>query len=135
MIWLLMACGDKADSGSLSPCLQEDRAVEAVLDTAFSGQTTTLTVTDMAPAFPAVDDNLWELSLQDSSGALTGCTLSGTIDMPDHGHGGAAPTFTELGEGRYEMAARFTMGGYWEVGLDIQCAEADTVVLNLCVEG
>jgi len=135
MLWLIMACADKGETGASSPCAQEDRAVATVLDTTFSGTSIDATVTAMDPPFPAADDNTWTLQLTDSTGALSGCSLSGEIDMPDHGHGGPAPTFTELGEGAYEMTARFTMGGYWEVALAVSCTTDDAVTLNICVEG
>ncbi|MFT5684227.1 MAG: hypothetical protein ACI8RZ_005168 [Myxococcota bacterium] len=135
MLWLMLACGDAEDSSAVSPCAQEDRAVDEVLDAVFSGAALTVTVQAMDPAFPAVDDNTWSLLIEDDTGPLTGCTLSGTIDMPDHGHGGPAPEFTESGDGLYEMTARFTMGGYWEVGLTVDCETTDDVLLNVCVEG
>jgi len=135
MLWLLLACGEGGDSAALSPCLEEDRAVDAVLGAVFSGDTVTVTVQEIAPAFPAVADNTWSLLLEDADGPLTGCTLSGSIDMPDHGHGGPAPDFVESTDGAYEMTARFTMGGYWEVDLVVVCEDEDAVLLNVCVEG
>ena len=135
MLWLMMACADKGESGAVSPCMQEERAVEEILDATFSGASMDVTVTGMDPPFPIVDDNTWTLRISDETGALSGCSLSGEIDMPDHGHGGPAPTFIELGEGAYEMTARFTMGGYWEIGLAASCATEDSVLLNICVEG
>lgn len=135
MLWLLLACGDGEDSAALSPCVQEDRAVDEVLGAVFSGDSVTVTVQAMNPAFPAVDDNTWSLLLEDDAGPLTGCALSGSIDMPDHGHGGPEPDFIESGDGVYEMTARFTMGGYWEVDLAVVCESEDAVLLNVCVEG
>ena len=135
LVWLMMACAGQDEGDALSPCAQEDRAVLEILDTTFSGTDIDVTVTEMDPPFPAVDDNTWVVQLTDSTGAVSGCSLSGEIDMPDHGHGGPAPAFTELGEGAYEMAARFTMGGYWEVNLSVSCATEDAVTLNICVEG
>lgn len=135
MLWLMMACAGPGETGAVSPCAQEDRAVDDVLDATFSGAIVDVTVTAMDPPFPTVDDNTWTLQLADSSGALSGCSLSGEIDMPDHGHGGPAPELTELGEGAYEMTARFTMGGYWEVSLAVSCASDDVVILNICAEG
>ena len=135
MLWLMMACADEGETGAVSPCAQEERAVEAVLDATFSGAAIDATVTAMDPPFPVVDDNTWTLQLADDTGALTGCSLSGAIEMPDHGHGGPTPTFTELGGGDYEMTTRFTMGGYWEIALAVGCTTDDAVTLNICVEG
>jgi hypothetical protein len=134
MLWLLLSCTD-TDTGAVSPCLEEDRAVADLLDATFAGDALTVTVTAMEPAFPAVDDNTWSLLVADADGPLTGCVLSGDLSMPDHGHDGPAPTFSESGEGSYEMTARFTMGGYWEVDLTLACAVSDAVTLNICVEG
>ena len=131
MLWLLLACGDKDDTGAVSPCVQEDRAVAEVLDTTFEGTIFSATVTAMDPPFPAVDDNTWTLQIDDAAGQRTSCTLSAEIDMPDHGHGGPAPEFS--GD---EMTVRFTMGGYWEVDLAVDCeGETDEILLNVCVEG
>ena len=135
MLWLLMACGNKADTGAVSPCALEDRAVVDVLDTTFSGEHLSVTVTALDPAFPAVDDNVWSLMVTDGSSALSDCTQTGEIDMPDHGHGGPIPTFIDQGDGAYEMTTRFTMGGYWEIDLLVVCEQTDEVVLNVCVEG
>ena len=135
MLWILLACGEGDDSGAIAPCEQEDRAVAAVEGAVFSGESTTITVTAIAPSVPAVDDNQWQLLIADSAGSvLPGCVLSAESEMPDHGHGGPTPTFVELDGGTYEMTVRFTMGGYWEVDVQTDCT-GDVVRLNVCVDG
>ncbi len=136
---LLTACdgGDDSATGATSPCEGETRSEPLTIGSAFSGSSTTLTVESAEPLPPAFGENHWVLALDQGELPLEGCVLSAEPSMPDHGHGGPAPTITEQGGGLYDLSVQFTMSGYWELETQLSCADAgvdDTIVITVCAE-
>jgi hypothetical protein len=128
IVMMLVACsGDPVDE-AVSPCVDEERAEVLSAGASFDG----LTITDADPLPAYAGENTWELSLD----AGEGCTLTAQTRMPDHGHGGPAPSLEDLGGGDYRAEIEFTMGGYWEITVQVDCPEADEVVIPVavCVE-
>ena len=132
---VLAACGDEPEDSAVSPCADEDRASTLALGDSFSGDEVSLVISAADPLPAYAGENLWTIDLSDGAGALEGCGLSAVIAMPDHGHGGPAPAFSELGAGSYEAAVEFTMGGYWELDVSVSCGDIEDVVpVAVCVE-
>ena len=137
----LAACGDDGEdsgsAGAASPCEEETRSPALEVGLTFQGAAATVVVREASDIPALTGDNAWTLELLSGDQPLEGCTLSAEIDMPDHGHGGPAPTFTDLGAGMYSMDLTFIMGGYWEIDAAIACTDAsveDVVELTTCVE-
>lgn len=134
-LWMLMSCTSANVDSASSPCSEETRAQVLEAGAIFSGSTVTMSVTDMTPEPATAGQNTWTVALEAGSVPLSGCSLSAGIAMPDHGHGGPAPEAAEEGDGVYTLQVEYTMGGYWEMSLDISCdAVSDTVPVPVCVE-
>ncbi len=135
---VLAAC--ETDDDDVGSCEEEQRDVPYEPGMSVAGDSSLFTVAlDSAdPAPPDLDENDWTLSVLDAAGSpVEGCVLAATPWMPDHGHGSNNPESTELGGGSYSIAGiDFIMAGYWEVGLEVDCAgETDTVEFRFCIEG
>lgn len=77
--------------------------------------------------------NVVEALVLDKEGkAVEGAELKFTPWMPEMGHGTPWETrVTELGEGRYRTNVPLTMGGHWEIRIDIKKdGNEDRVVLD-----
>lgn len=135
---LLTACETDEEEAATSPCEEETRSTDVTPGVTFQGDSAMLEFITLEPAAPvAGNENVWTVSLSADGQPLEGCSLSGEIDMPDHGHGGPDPVFTEDGGGDYQMATTLTMGGYWEIDVDIDCPDlsaADAIMLPVCAE-
>jgi hypothetical protein len=77
-----------------------------------------------------------ELYAPDGATAVAGAEIAVTPWMTDMAHGITdAPVVTEVGEGLYEAAFRFSMAGYWELTIDVSAdAGEDSVVVAYEVE-
>lgn len=141
--WIVLACGsDPVDSAGLAdeasaPCDEEDRADVLEPGLVADSGSLVVAVVEASPMPPLVGDNDWTVSLVDDAGVgVPGCIVEVIQEMPDHGHGAAAPTVEDVGGGQYDVLAMpFTMGGYWTVALEITCPSvADRAVFDVCVE-
>jgi hypothetical protein len=77
--------------------------------------------------------NIVHLRLTDQKGApVPGASIAITPWMPGMDHGTPYESMvTDLGEGRYRTNIPLTMGGHWEITMDItKDGETDTVVFN-----
>jgi hypothetical protein len=75
--------------------------------------------------------------LQDADQAnVEAATITVTPWMPDHGHGiDEEPMMTEADDGMYEATWTYSMGGRWEITIDVDGdAGVDTVVVAYDVE-
>ena len=91
--------------------------------------TAKLTVLSANPEEPVRGLNSWRVMLNDLEGnALTGCEISLTPYMPDHGHGVATtPVITEGEAGQYQIdQIELIMPGLWEMRFEISCEGWDT---------
>lgn len=72
-----------------------------------------------------------ELYAAGTEDGVEGASIVVTPWMPDMGHGiSDAPVVTEQGGGRYEATFTFSMGGYWELGVDVDAsAGTDSVAV------
>ena len=129
---LLMACDGDDMQMSESPCMEESRASTLEEGAIFDGGTFSVEVAAMSPSTPVVGENTWELAIPGSSG----CTVDLTHLMPDHGHGGPLGGVESMGAEVWEVQdLEFTMGGYWEIDVEITCDDALAVVpMALCVD-
>ena len=132
LTWLACTASDGTDSAgpATSPCQEEERAAPLAVGHRFEGDILALTVLSLEPEPAAVGDNAWSLDV-----GVEGCDAAVTPRMPDHGHGaGTGPVSFEGSTLRIEQLF-LSMGGYWEVAVDLSCPDADEVVLvTLCVE-
>jgi hypothetical protein len=128
---LILACEGDMEM-SESPCMEETRASTLEQGATFEGGTFTLVVEALSPATPVVGENTWELAIPGSSG----CTVDVVHIMPDHGHGGPLGGVESMGADVWEVQdLEFTMGGYWEIDVEITCDDATAVVpMALCVD-
>ena len=88
-----------------------------------------LTVLSASPEEPVRGLNNWRVMLSDlEDNALTGCEITLTPYMPDHGHGVATtPTVTEGEAGQYQIdQIELIMPGLWEMRFEISCGGWDT---------
>ncbi len=139
MSWILiaLACGPEVDSAvtpAPSPCDEESRAdaLEPGLVGTPSAGVWTVAVDAADPTPARSGANRWELSV---AGGVTGCELTASTWMPDHGHGGPTPLTSELGGGRYALDLELTMGGLWEVTVELTCdGEPDAALFAICAE-
>lgn len=126
------------DAAAASICANDHRALAytpGMSDTGPAGVTVALS--SSVPAPPAVGDNDWTLLVTDSSGAVTGASITVAQLMPDHGHGGVkAVAVTEVGGGVYDASpVNFNMSGYWETTVEVKkSAVDDRVVIKLCID-
>jgi hypothetical protein len=77
--------------------------------------------------------NIVRLRLTDAKGSpVPGASIAITPWMPSMDHGTPYESMvTDLGEGRYRTNIPLTMGGHWEITMDItKDGETDTVVFN-----
>ena len=135
LLLILTACNAGAVDSASSPCSQETRATPLAAGAAFSGTSVTLDVIETDPEPATTGENIWLVALSSDGAPLEGCELSAAIAMPDHGHGGPVPSFSAGSGGEYTVEVSFTMGGYWEMDIDISCPDVtDTVQVTACVE-
>ena len=133
MIFILfMACKGEEMDMSASPCMEETRASTLEQGATFDGDTFSVQVEALSPATPVVGMNTWELAIPVSSS----CSVDLVHTMPDHGHGGSLGGVESMGAGVWEVQdLEFTMGGYWEIDVEITCDDTLAVVpMALCVD-
>ena len=129
------ACSSSPIDSATSPCTDEQRADVLLTGAAFNGDTLSMTLSSMDPEPAQVGDNTWRFVLTDSGTPQTNCTISAASDMPDHGHGAPTPIIEADNDEGYTANISFTMGGYWEVVMAVECAElTDEVVVKACIE-
>ena len=135
--------GDDDDDGANS-CDEEPRAAPYVAGIERVGEEGLVRVAILSanPAPPDVGENDWVLQVSDAeTGAmLTGCALTVTGWMPDHGHGTVYdPTITETAtEGSYDVVSLdLIMAGYWEITFTVECPplDADSAMFPFCLLG
>lgn len=135
-LWLVACSGAEEEptppSDAVSSCAEDPRAEPLAVGNVFPGSVIELVLTGADPLPPSPGDNVLSF---DVTGA-TGCVLTVETWMPDHGHGGPAPVVTAIDESGYEVAVRFTMGGFWEVSVDALCDDGaqDALIVPVCVE-
>ncbi|MFT5586922.1 MAG: hypothetical protein ACI9VR_004525 [Cognaticolwellia sp.] len=129
---LLLACEGGEMDMSDSPCMEETRASTLEQGATFDGDTFSVQVEALSPATPVVGENTWELAIPGSSG----CSVDLVHTMPDHGHGGPLGDVESMGADVWEVQdLEFTMGGYWEIDVEITCDDALSLVpMALCVD-
>jgi len=126
---------------AMAPCADETRADVLQEGERFEGERFAAVVQELQPAPPTVGRNDWDLIVQ---GLGAECSVSVETLMPDHGHGSDAGTLTTDGSLVQIRELEISMGGYWQVLLDVQCPSdaadtdaepvQDTVMLELCVD-
>jgi hypothetical protein len=99
-----------------------------------------VTLVSSNPAPPAIENNTWVIKLADGTGApLTNAQITFASLMPDHGHGGTAPTITSQGDGTYNLVdVNFFMAGVWRATLSIPGPDggaAPSVQFFFCIAG
>jgi hypothetical protein len=128
----MLACAGGEMDMSESPCMEEVRANTLEQGATFDGDTVSVRVETLSPATPVVGMNTWELAIPVSSS----CLVDLVHTMPDHGHGGSLGGVESMGAGVWEVQdLEFTMGGYWEIDVEITCDDTLAVVpMALCVD-
>lgn len=131
LLFTLAAC-DSDPEGAESPCMEEQRAGALAVGDSFEAGGFEVRVESMSPASAVVGENTWELAVAGASG----CTVDVVHTMPDHGHGGPMGGVESMGEELWEVQnMEFTMGGYWEIDVEITCDDAVAEVpMALCVD-
>lgn len=132
MIWLWIACtasdGDSGPADSL--CGTESRAAPLATGATFDGDVVTVTVGALDPDPLELGTNSVTLELSQV------CDVTGaSLTMPDHGHGGPVGELVPEGTSLHTDGMQFSMGGYWELNLELDCdGAADAVLVGFCVE-
>ncbi len=129
---LMIACDGGEMDMPESPCMEELRASTLEQGATFDGDTVSVRVETLSPATPVVGMNTWELAIPVSSS----CSVDVVHTMPDHGHGGSLGGVESTSTGIWEVQdLEFTMGGYWEIDVEITCDDTVAVVpMALCVD-
>ncbi len=142
---LLPACS--GDDGSALPdagynCALDDRDEEFIAGMEKTGQLgTTFRLVSSDPAPPIRGDNVWQVEIEDDSGApLEGATVKAIAFMPDHNHTSSVPvTYTEDPAGSYQIdPVNLFMPGIWEITIQAtpegaSQAERDEALFVFCV--
>ncbi len=95
---------------------------------------------DLADPGPPVrgDQNVWTVTVLDSTGKAADCDLSVEADMPAHGHGTTPPPEAHPldGIGQFEIRPlNLFMPGLWEVVFELSCdGTEDRVVYPFWIE-
>lgn len=146
LVALLTACPTPSDDSTADTDTETDTDTDADSDSDADSDTDADTdgievVTDGGryqlryradPNPPASGAAALEMYLADAMAApVTGATIALTPYMPSMGHGIAKPPIvTEVGSGNYLGTWEYSMGGYWEVTVDITAGPGvDQVVL------
>lgn len=130
LLWLGCTAPDDSAAPASSPCDEEDRAGPLEVGQGFEGESLGLTLLALEPDPAAVGNNTWTLDL-----GLEGCSALVSPLMPDHGHGGGVGEVSLDGETLRIEELFLSMGGYWEVQVDLSCPTVEeAILLTLCVE-
>ncbi len=128
------------DGGDVVGCQNDPRAESYTPDFAKKGQAGvfTFTLVSASPAPPGLDQNTWELKVEDLSGnVLTGATLSSVTPwMPDHGHGTSTPQIMTNADGTITVSSLsyFFMTGLWQTTIAAEASgQKDSVTYSFCV--
>ena len=103
------------------------------------GDALQFTLVEALPAPPQRGQNAWRVAVADLSGApQSGCALSATVFMPEHGHGSPVPPTVVEAEtaGEYALTGiDLFMPRLWEVTLRATCAGGeDSAVFSFWIE-
>ncbi len=120
---LLPACGGDDSSVDLPDagynCALDDRDEEFLAGMEKTGAMgTTFRLVSSTPAPPEINDNVWQVELEDATGApLAAATVKVISFMPDHNHiSPAIAVITEDPAGTYELdPVNMFMPGVWEI--------------------
>jgi hypothetical protein len=133
---LVAAACARAPEPPTSPCEEDPRAEPLVVGSVFDGDVLSVRVAALDPDPPEVGENTWEIDVLGPD-PVAGCSLVVTPWMPDHGHGGAVDTATEVDPGRWRLEGLdLRMGGFWQVAMGLDCGEvgAESVDVLVCVD-
>ena len=132
MIFALLSCVAQPDTGlAASPiCANEDRGDPLEVGATFTAGAVHATVVALEPDPVVVGENRWTLDLSEPD-----CEVQVSALMPDHGHGATLEGTTVQGTEVVVEGLHLTMGGYWELTLDLSCGDAqESLTVPLCVE-
>jgi len=142
---MLAACGSESSDGQVADAAAGGRAADATPGDRYvpglskRGEALQFSLVEALPAPPQRGQNAWRVAITDLSGAAqSGCALSVSVFMPEHGHSSPVPpvaTETEVA-GEYAVTGiDLFMPRLWEVTVNATCAGGeDSAVFAFWIE-